>query len=216
MLEEERQQLSAFLLSEIERVPGPLADECWLFRGYRTDYAKINWQGEYQSAHRLSHIAFIGQIKDGHLVCHRCDVRGCINPDHLWQDTHQGNVEDAIAKGRFRFITPRSENSAKLTKVKVSEIKALINAGRSGREIATLYDTSPANVSKIKNEENWPLVEPRIVGQIIRCRWCQTGFIPTRPQQLSCSVQCTVAWHNNQRDDRRKSKQQPARFLRRF
>ena len=94
------QELREMLLAQIERVPGPLETECWLFRG-KTDYVMVRWKGECQQAHRLSHIAFIGPIKQGNYVLHKCDVGGCVNPNHLWQGTPQENVQDAIAKGRF-------------------------------------------------------------------------------------------------------------------
>jgi len=57
----------------------------------------------------------------------------------------------------------------KLTESEVSQIKALVNAGElSLEEIAKQFDVSPAEISGIKNERYWPLVEPRIVGRLDR------------------------------------------------
>ncbi len=36
------------------------------------------------------------------VVAHRCDVRTCVNPEHLWLATHQENMADMKAKGRNR------------------------------------------------------------------------------------------------------------------
>jgi hypothetical protein len=57
----------------------------------------------------------------------------------------------------------------KLIESQVSQIKSLVNAGElSLEEIAKQFDVSPAEISGIKNERYWPLVEPRIVGRLDR------------------------------------------------
>ncbi len=65
-------------------------------------YGNIRWRGRMWRAHRLSWVAARGPIPDGLLVCHKCDVPSCINPDHLFLGTHQDNSDDKIKKGRFR------------------------------------------------------------------------------------------------------------------
>lgn len=62
--------------------------------------------GKTVRAHRASYKFYRGPIPDGLWVLHRCDVRCCINPDHLWLGTHQDNVDDMMAKGR-KPIGPR-------------------------------------------------------------------------------------------------------------
>lgn len=52
------------------------------------------------SAHRLAYETYIGPIPDGMYVCHSCDNRKCINPEHLWAGTHQDNIDDRESKGR--------------------------------------------------------------------------------------------------------------------
>ena len=83
-------------------------------------------------------------------------------------DTHEveveGNAEDVVAE--------KSSNKAgrrKLTESQVSQIKTLVNAGElSLEEIAKQFGVSPAEISGIKNERYWPLVEPRINGRLDR------------------------------------------------
>src|SRR5262245_28942349 len=89
------------LLSQIERVPGPLSTDCWIFQT-STGHVHLNWKDRSHRAARFSYLAFVVAIKDGYYICHKCDRPACINPDHLFEGTPQDNVQDCIAKGRWR------------------------------------------------------------------------------------------------------------------
>ncbi len=38
-------------------------------------------------------------------ICHKCDVRCCVNPDHLFSGTRKDNMQDALSKGRLPNAT---------------------------------------------------------------------------------------------------------------
>ena len=78
-------------------------DGCWLWTagGRGTGYGAIKYNGKIVDAHRVSWILHFGEIPEGMFICHKCDVRKCVNPDHLFIGTHKDNMQDCIKKGRF-------------------------------------------------------------------------------------------------------------------
>lgn len=80
-------------------------DGCWEWtRGtLHGGYGSFNAGGRCLRAHRVSYFLVHGQPDK--LVCHSCDNRLCVNPEHLWLGTALENNQDMHAKGRY--IAPR-------------------------------------------------------------------------------------------------------------
>jgi hypothetical protein len=74
---------------------------CWLWTGGTTaaGYGFFDFQDEIH-AHRASYAMHIGPVPEGLHVLHRCDVRQCVNPNHLFLGTQVDNMKDMAAKGR--------------------------------------------------------------------------------------------------------------------
>jgi hypothetical protein len=73
---------------------------CWLWTGVirRDGYGVFS----DRAAHRIAYAERHGPIPAGLYVCHRCDVKSCVNPDHLFLGTARENTLDMLAKGRCR------------------------------------------------------------------------------------------------------------------
>ncbi len=78
--------------------------KCWIWTGGKNKkgYGAATYGGKTWRVHRLAWLLSKGAIPDGLFVCHRCDVRVCCNPDHLFLGTNQDNMADMRAKGRDR------------------------------------------------------------------------------------------------------------------
>jgi hypothetical protein len=64
-------------------------------------------------AHHLTWMEVNGSIPEGLFVLHRCDVRSCVNPDHLFLGTAKDNTTDMITKGRDKLLWGDTHNGRK-------------------------------------------------------------------------------------------------------
>ena len=115
--------------------------ECWLWtRGkWKNGYGLIHDKGKALGAHRVSYELAYGVIPAGMWVLHRCDVRHCVRPDHLFLGTNADNVRDMWAKGRGRGLDP---HFGKLTTDQRRQAVALIRSGMNKTAVGAMFGVS--------------------------------------------------------------------------
>lgn len=101
-------------------------------------YARATVRRKTDHAHRHAYrLASGADIPRGMDVCHKCDNRRCINPDHLFLGTRKENMQDAVSKGRQAkgFGLPHTKISAFVE----AEIVAMAKAGIPYKEVAAAF-----------------------------------------------------------------------------
>jgi hypothetical protein len=74
-------------------------------RGYATKRLRINGEGKTFTVHRLVLEHSLGrQLRPAYFACHTCEVRNCINPNHLWSGYRLKNSQDRYKKGRIKDV----------------------------------------------------------------------------------------------------------------
>lgn len=131
---------------------------CWMWKagkdkdGYGLFNGRVNGVLEAR-AHRYSYLRYRGPIPSLLNVCHTCDVRACVNPEHLFLGTMAENMDDKMAKGRHR--TPEGEKHYKAILTE-DQARAILADPRTHSRIAADYNVSRNTISSLKARHSWP------------------------------------------------------------
>ena len=121
---------------------------CWLWTGSMEGggYGCLTYKQKKYTGHRLSWEIHTGQPPGRLCVCHKCDNRLCVNPEHLFLGTAQDNMRDAGSKGRLSFRT---------NKLSTSDVLDIFTSAKTGTSLAKKYGVSKGRVSLIRNGLAW-------------------------------------------------------------
>jgi hypothetical protein len=144
---------------------GPLILEtaCWEWKGAGSHrYGTLSVNGKTDRTHRISWRMHRGEIPPGLYVCHHCDNRACVNPNHLFLGTHADNIRDAASKGRMcpPLHVGEAHHSAILTTEKVREIRRRASTGKRGiqRQLARELGVKDNTINRVVRGETWKWV----------------------------------------------------------
>lgn len=129
------------------------ADGCWEVTSHMTNdggYPTKNYYGRPRRIHRMVYELFWGNVPDGIMVCHTCDNRRCINPDHLYLGTAKDNHDDALDRNRIKQShVPKKLSSRDVAEIRGSEKSALILSREFGVSRQMIYDIRKGKYWKI-------------------------------------------------------------------
>lgn len=129
-------------------------ETCWLWRGCTTDgYGRYTYKGRAERAHRVSYDMHKGPVSRGLVIMHTCDIRRCVNPDHLEAGTLAENNRDRALKGRSA-VGERS-GRAKLRNADVERIREAMLFGATGTDLAAAFGVAHSRIYAIRNGHDW-------------------------------------------------------------
>ena len=141
--------------------------QCWEWQGNtRGGYGRLTVGSRTDgtrctaSAHRISYETFVGPIPDNMEVCHKCDNRKCINPEHLFLGTRADNMADRENKHRNVVKTGESNPRAKLRQKDVMDLRQRrFLYGTTYDELAKEYGVHKGTVMNAVKGKHWKCVQ---------------------------------------------------------
>ena len=136
-------------------------DLCWIWTGgtYYNGYGQFFENPNKITAHRFSYELHYGKIQNKKLyVCHKCDNRKCVNPDHLFLGTQKENLEDMLSKNRGNYPgSPGEKNGRAIVSKKiVKEMRKLHKTGKyTYIDLSKKFNISETQTHRIIKKESW-------------------------------------------------------------
>jgi len=130
-------------------------DTCWLWTGccFSNGYGAFGVNSNNVGAHRYSYMLHKGEIAEGLVIRHTCDVRVCVNPNHLIIGTLKDNINDMVERNR----QAKGINccNTKLTEDDIREIRIFRGFGFKYDKLANMYGVDKTTIGRIITGKTW-------------------------------------------------------------
>jgi hypothetical protein len=131
-------------------------ETCWLWIGgvHKNGYGAFTVLRHHLTPHRFSWTLHKGEIPEGYWVLHKCDVRLCVNPEHLFIGDRDMNISDMVLKNRQAKGT--TSGVCKFTEEQVREIRmSYVPWKTSMQSLADKYGVTVNSIFQIVHRKTW-------------------------------------------------------------
>lgn len=139
------------LLSKVELVT---ESGCWIWTasvdGCGYGHIAVGGRGNSTKAHRVAHVLLKGDIPNGMIVRHKCDVPSCCNPAHLEVGSHADNRKDAVDRGRVALGVRHGK--AKLTP---NDVERIVRSPETERGLSKLMGIPRSTINSVRSGRAW-------------------------------------------------------------
>ena len=161
---------------------------CWEWSGqmHPEGYGYFRVGGSTLLAHRVSFRYFNGHDPGSMYVCHACDNRRCVNPQHLFLGTHEDNMRDAANKGRMSTPGAQMEQNgrSKLTCQDVVSCRDRYRSGESAESLAREHGVANVTMRMALRGETWAKVPGAVRVWRGRARGQHAGGAILTPEKV--------------------------------
>lgn len=139
-----------------------VASGCWEWSHslMSNGYPAVWHKGVVTGGHRVAFELWVGPVPDGKMVCHKCDNKKCINPEHLFCGTGSDNQQDSVSKGRHKNQVYHGEDHPN-SKLSSGDVLRIRRSTASHRKLAKQFGVCKTTISKIKNNTSYAKLDQR-------------------------------------------------------
>lgn len=141
-----------------------ITDDCWLYNGStgKDGYARFRYDGKYKVVHRFIYETFYGPLKKEQLCCHKCDVRNCINPAHIFIGSSKDNLQDMVKKGRS--LTGEKNHKCRIKEDDINKIIEMRKNKETLESIGKKFEVTKHAIYSILNGRTWKHLKKGIIN----------------------------------------------------
>ena len=146
--------ISEKIANQVAKIPEA---GCWIWLGTITNHGygvMTLGRKTHIVAHRASYELKNGPIRDGMLALHHCDIKCCVNPDHIFLGTQPANMDDKVCKNRQ--ASGIKHGMSKLTEEQAKEAKF---GNVKPTELAKKFNCSATIIRQIRSGLYWKHLE---------------------------------------------------------